>query len=208
MLRILILYGTLLVFFSHGSEIELEETFSWKQLDFEWPNDFYKSEAEKHGSYIAENNNMHGISIWKNKLFITIPRYRPGVASSLNYVEIGTEKSPKLNPYPSWDANFIQEEKENSLKDNSSVVSAFRTWVDECDRIWVMDTGMGNISGFRKAIAKPAIVIYDLKTDTLLRRYNLKDTDVRKSSYLLNIVSASFHVKREFVFSFNHQIAI
>lgn len=144
-MRILILYGILLVFSAHS--LELKETFFWKSLEYKWPSADFKNNALKNGAYVPENNNLHGISIWKNKLFITVPRYKPGVASSLNYVEIGTEKSPKLIPYPSWDMNFISEEKENSLKDNSSIVSAFRSWVDECDRLWVLDTGIANISG-------------------------------------------------------------
>lgn len=171
---------------------ELKEVFSWKQLEYNWPSSEFKEEALKTEAYIPQNNLAHGISIWKDKLFVTVPRYKPGVASSLNYIKLGSDKSAKLTPYPSWDFNFIKEETNNSLKDDSSIVSAFRSWVDGCDRLWVMDTGVANITGARKAIAKPSLVIFDLKTDKLLRRYFLKDTDIKKSSYLINIVSSIF----------------
>lgn len=92
---------------------------------------------------------------------ILLFRWRSGVASSLNYVKLSSQQtSPLLIPYPSWDANTIEgdvtqgperlggraDAKEptvvnGQLRDNSSVISVFRIQVDECDRLWVMDTG-------------------------------------------------------------------
>lgn len=86
-------------------------------------------------------------------------RWKSGVASSLNYVNIESkESSPALMPYPSWEANSLDSDgtvttadttggrtnapkataSDSKLADNSSIISTFRIRVDECDRLWVM----------------------------------------------------------------------
>lgn len=54
---------------------ELEEVFKWKQLDFAWPSEEVKENALKKGDYIPENNLPLGLDRWKNKLFVTVPRW-------------------------------------------------------------------------------------------------------------------------------------
>ena len=141
-------------------------------------------------------------------------RWKSGVASSLNYVKLTNEPnvtSPILYPYPNWQANTIEasgsgaqdfaagraaakeaEVVNGQLGDNSSIISTFRIRVDECDRLWVMDTGITNILksfGNRKKVAPPALIIFDLNTDKLIRRYTLKPSDNTCNSYYANVVS-------------------
>lgn len=54
---------------------KLQEKFSWKELEFAWPSEEAKQEAIKSGSYVIENNLPLGLDVWKDKLFITVPRY-------------------------------------------------------------------------------------------------------------------------------------
>lgn len=136
-------------------------------------------------------------------------RWKSGVASSLNYVKITDEESPTLIPYPSWEANTIESDSSSApettggrlnapkaahvdggLADNSSIISTFRIRVDECDRLWVMDTGLADILGSPKQIAPPALVIFDLKTDKLIRRYAFKESDIKSDTFFANVVSA------------------
>lgn len=53
---------------------KLEEKFSWKELEFAWPSEELKQEAIKSGKYIESNNLPLGLDVWKDKLFITVPR--------------------------------------------------------------------------------------------------------------------------------------
>lgn len=51
-----------------------------------------------------------GIDRFKNKLFITVPRRRPGIPATLNYVELdefGENRSPDLKPFPNIDTNSL-----------------------------------------------------------------------------------------------------
>jgi len=138
-------------------------------------------------------------------------RWKAGVAATLNYIDINsTEKSPKLHPYPSWEANKLpidvqpQDQKTPSggrldadkaqdagiqLKDNSTVISTFRIQVDVCDRLWVLDTGLADILGSPKQITPNSILVFDLKTDTLLRRFTIPADQTKEDSFFANIVS-------------------
>uniref|UniRef100_A0A1B0GFH7 Protein yellow n=1 Tax=Glossina morsitans morsitans TaxID=37546 RepID=A0A1B0GFH7_GLOMM len=174
-------------------EAKLKEKFSWKQMEFDWPNPGAEQKAIKSGQYIVENNLPLGVERWQNKLFITIPRWKSGVAASLNYVDLDSEgQSPKLKPYPSWESNTIPlmptDYTESVLKDNSTVISPFRVQADACDRLWVLDTGVIDLLGDTKQIAPNAIIIFDLKTDKLIRRYELPKNQVKDESFLANIV--------------------
>lgn len=65
----------------------------------------------------------------------------------------------------------------------------FRIRVDACDRLWVMDTGLADILGSPHAFSKPALLVYDLHTDELVRRYEFKPSDLKEDSFFANVVS-------------------
>jgi hypothetical protein len=54
---------------------KLAEKYSWKELDYAWPSDAAKQEAIRTGSYVESHNLPLGLEVWKNKMFITVPRY-------------------------------------------------------------------------------------------------------------------------------------
>lgn len=135
-------------------------------------------------------------------------RWKSGVASSLNYINIDSkETNPKLIPYPSWEANTLQSDGfstadtmggrtnapkatvvDSQLADNSSIISTFRIRCDECDRLWVMDTGLADILGNPKQIAPPALVIFDLKTNQLIRRFTIPGSHIKDDTFFANVV--------------------
>lgn len=156
-------------------------------------------------------NSSHELKQLFDLMILFLFRWKSGVASSLNYVKLTNEQgvsSPILHPYPNWQANTIQSEGSQSqefaagrtaakqaeavngpLADNSTIVSTFRIRVDECDRLWVMDTGLADILGNPKQFAPPALVIFDLKTDQLIRRYTFTPSDIKSDTFFANVVS-------------------
>lgn len=46
----------------------LEEVFRWKEVEFEWPDGVVQK------GYKSANNLPLGLDVWRNKLFITVPR--------------------------------------------------------------------------------------------------------------------------------------
>ena len=61
-----------------GATTKLQERYSWKQLDFVFPNEISKQQALISGSYVPTNGLPVGIERWENKLFVTVPRWRDG----------------------------------------------------------------------------------------------------------------------------------
>jgi hypothetical protein len=66
----------------------LDVVFEWKELDFAYPNSSARQAAVKSRSFIPSHNVPVGLEVWKNKLFITVPRWKPGVSASLTYVDL------------------------------------------------------------------------------------------------------------------------
>lgn len=52
-----------------------EEVFSCSEVTFDWPNSTALEEALENGDYVPKNNLPLGLDRWKDKLFITVPRY-------------------------------------------------------------------------------------------------------------------------------------
>lgn len=173
----------------------LKERYKWKQVDFTWPSNEVKELATQKGDFIPANNLPLGIERWNNKLFITVPRWRNGVGATLNYIDLDDSnygESPLLIPYPGWEQNKLarnanRTETETDT-DDDSLISVFRVRADECDRLWVMDTGVNDIWGEFEIIAPPSIVIFDLKTDKLIRRFTLPKDNVKENTFFANIV--------------------
>lgn len=57
---------------------KLEERYSWKQLDFAFPNQRLKERALASGDYVPQNALPVGVEHWGNRLFVTVPRWRDG----------------------------------------------------------------------------------------------------------------------------------
>lgn len=75
--------------------------------------------------------------------------------------------SPKIHPYPNWDWHKLNGQP-------LRIVSPFRIRADSCDRLWVLDSGYTNILG-GKTGSKPQLLIFDLKTDQLIKNYTIPD---------------------------------
>lgn len=85
------------------NENGFEDHFTWNQIDLEYPNQESKRSAIKSGEFIPLNNLPLGLEVWKDKMFLSLPQWRPGIPVTLTYVDLNSHsKSPVLKPYPSW----------------------------------------------------------------------------------------------------------
>ncbi|XP_050360205.1 L-dopachrome tautomerase yellow-f-like [Nymphalis io] len=156
---------------------KISDVFAWKQISYDFngviynedsnfektPNGLhFKEDVQDSEKFFIQYNNVPiGFEVYGTKVIITVPRRRYGIPSTLNYVEMST-RSPALKPYPN----------------SRNLVSVYRPRVDVCGRLWMVDTGLLEIPGNRTQVQNPAIVIYDLKTDRQILKYELKDTDL------------------------------
>lgn len=175
--------------------VKLREKFKWREVSYAWPSEEAKQEALSSGQYVVHNNLPLGLERWRDKLFITVPRWKSGVAASLTYVNVSDEITPELRPYPSWEENKLPSDHHGSsdegtkyLKNNASIISTFRVRADECDRLWVMDTGLADILGDAVQYAPPSLVLFDLYTDKLIRRHYFNSTLLKEDSFFANVI--------------------
>ncbi|KPJ05345.1 Protein yellow [Papilio xuthus] len=134
--------------------------------------------------FIQYNNVPIGMEVYGDRVFITIPRRRHGIPSTLNYVKKSCDDSPALKPYP-------------DTKSRSKFISVYRPRVDVCGRLWMVDTGHLEVPGERKQIQPPAIVVYDLRTDKQLFRYELKSTDLVNERSSAGLTSITIEVDKK-----------
>ncbi|CAH1996583.1 unnamed protein product [Acanthoscelides obtectus] len=133
--------------------------------------------------YQFVNNIPMGTNVWRNKLFVTVPRRRLGVPSTLNYVPLDSpqKQNVPLIPYPNWGINLYPGPREN-------FVSVYRVGVDPCDRLWFVDTGIIETPGNTTIVKPSEIIIIDLKTDRIVQRYSIPADQVTPTSNLASVV--------------------
>lgn len=66
----------------------LRVAYQWKMIDYDFPSDEYKNNLIKEGDFIPENNLPLGLEVYGDRLFITVPRWKDGVAASLTYIKL------------------------------------------------------------------------------------------------------------------------
>ncbi|KAL1377675.1 hypothetical protein pipiens_016098, partial [Culex pipiens pipiens] len=78
-----------------------EEVLKWQQVTYDVP----ESVAAKTDGYIPINNiPMSGVH-YKNRVFVTVPRRRWGIPSTLNVIDLAPPfpmQNPVLKPYPNF----------------------------------------------------------------------------------------------------------
>lgn len=90
------------------------------------------------------------------------------------------DKSPILRPYPNWEFHTTP-----TNPDCGKIMSVTRIYVDECNRLWVMDSGVLSLD---TAACPPKILVFDLITDNLLLSYTIPDDQTKDSCFLVNII--------------------
>lgn len=158
---------------------DLRVAFQWKQIDYDWPS----NDTKKLFPHFQQEHNLPlGLEVTPTRIFVTVPRWKPGVTASLNYIFVNdTRESPLLIPYPSWEAH------QYGADGVPEIVSIFRIRADRCDRLWVLDTGLTDILGNPEQQAPPALLIYDLNTDRLLRKFVIPADQRTSDSLFANI---------------------
>ncbi|XP_060808384.1 L-dopachrome tautomerase yellow-f2-like [Amyelois transitella] len=159
---------------------KLREVTSWKQITYNIHGVLYKKDADVKISnssvyfvqdvedlekyFIQYNNVPVGFEVYSDRVFVTVPRRRYGIPSTLNYIKLDGSPAPPLRPYPSHECD--------------RPISVYRPRVDACHRLWIIDTGLLEVPNGRKQLKPPAILVYDLHTNKQILRYQLKATDL------------------------------
>lgn len=74
-----------IIFLALANGEEIKTIYSWNVIEYNFPNDNIRNTLISNGDYIEENNMPNSMQIWNDKIFITIPRWKNGVPSNLNF---------------------------------------------------------------------------------------------------------------------------
>ena len=145
----------------------LEVLYQWTTLNYKWPPYISRSEMERQGKYIPENNAIFALESFHGEVFVCVARGSPatnfrdatGVPATLNKV-VTLGGNPFLEPYPSWDANKIG--NCNGFQNAAAIKIDKSTGL-----LWVVDVGTVN----RFPVCNPKLVVIDVRTGTVVREH-------------------------------------
>lgn len=72
-----------------------ETLYSWDKLDYNFPNESMRMAYIASGDFIQSGNLPVGVAVWREKMFITVPRWKKGVPANLNYIPLTTNGNNK-----------------------------------------------------------------------------------------------------------------
>ncbi|XP_056634262.1 uncharacterized protein LOC130443554 [Diorhabda sublineata] len=113
------------------------ELIEWTGGQFDWPNDATKSIYRSSGRYIPKNIIGTRAQVWKDEIFVALPRYKPGTPVTLGKIGLKQKGCEAvIEPYPCWAS-----QEESDINALQSVVDLY---LDENNILWVLDTGVVN----------------------------------------------------------------
>ena len=152
---------------------------SWQVVDYDWTaigitktealrrgNDADTAANQFHGAFIPRNNAITGLKWYDNEIYVTVPRWLPGIPSTLNKVIVnetcditGTTCTSVslLQPYPMPLYNSTAPSKIKYVQSME---------IDYHGVMWILDVGRLNIADPDRSTEGPAsLVLWDMKNN-------------------------------------------
>lgn len=105
-------------------------------------------DLEEHDKFLIRQNLIpYDIKEDVVRTTISIPRTRPGIPYTVNFISNLDDKELMLRPFP-------------NSKEGKELVSVFNMFQDSCSRLWFVDTGYLDIPGVRKQVKPASLLLY------------------------------------------------
>ncbi|KAJ8687046.1 hypothetical protein QAD02_022840 [Eretmocerus hayati] len=158
-------------------EGQLRTVHEWNYIDYVWPSESVRSKAIKDGAYNLTQIIPMDVDVAPDgRVFISMYNLG-GVPARLGYVtKYAGSSGPLIQPYPNWGWT-------NDTNCNS-IIEVIRIAIDECNRLWVLDTG--SVNDQMRCDSK--LLAFDLSTDELIEKVIIPrniSTNLRTNQSLL-----------------------
>lgn len=149
----------------------------WSGADFVWPCSTTKALLKNSGKLITKNNIATRGQIYRDNIFLALPRYKKGIPATLVKTRLRTGAcSVSYEPFPCW--SLQEEGKCSALQSVVDIV------IDGSDIIWVLDTGVVRTLEDDPVITcAPKVLAFNVRNGKLLKTITF-DGLVSKSSRL------------------------
>lgn len=151
----------------------------WNTLHYDWPDEIQKTESLDNGTYIPKNNFLRRLRLWRDKMFVTIPRWKSGIPVTLAEIRADSangSSSPPLSAYPSWSLQ--------QLNNCSALQSVHSVEVDEQDNLWILDNGAVEELETTRRVCPPKLVIVSLNNNSVVRSVTVPENVLIEDSTL------------------------
>lgn len=171
---------------------DMQVLYGWTHVDYTFPSDAAREAMLRSGKFIPKNNIIIDVDYWEGvtsngrpqkKMFVTMPKLKKGIPVTLATVtDTVRGNTTLLAPYPDWGWH-------RSQLDCDGIISVFRTYIDPCGRLWVLDSGTTDIFTEKpNRICRPKILVFNLQNDKLIGRYRFPESVLDEDSLLITIV--------------------
>lgn len=143
-----------------------ETSLQWTGASYKWPCQSTKAIYKNSGKYISKNAIATRAQIYKDDMFVAIPRLRPGVAATLVMTPLKKNGCQvTLTPFPCWSM-----QEEGNCDALQSVVDLY---MDPQELLWVLDTGVVNTLDHPVRRCPPKVLAFDVKTKKVVKKLDL-----------------------------------
>ncbi|XP_069111214.1 protein yellow-like [Argopecten irradians] len=161
----------------HGARIINQ----WRSLNYSWQSGTFKHFITSK-EFIIENNIISGVKVLDGNVYVTVPRWKPGVPSTLNKVitDPGNGNESILEPFPNWemqtvgDCNALQYVQSMEVDPNTGYM-------------WIIDVGrIDTLTENPQNLCPAKLVIYDVRNQQVVHVHEFSDNVVPRTSNFLN----------------------
>ncbi|XP_063380726.1 protein yellow-like [Cydia fagiglandana] len=163
-----------------GQARGLRTVRQWAELDFQFPSEAVRSAALNDRYYVPGNSVPIDVDVQhrrgnlQSRIFVTVPRFDEGRPMTLGTVD----ENARIYPYPDYTWH------DNQGHNCDGMTSVFRVAIDECNRLWVMDTGKIK----ETQVCPPQLLAFDLSNDNLIYRHRVNASNYVASSLFITPV--------------------
>lgn len=164
---------------SYAANVRL--MFEWVQLNYTWPNATVMDEYLADEKWIPQNCIVTGVKNFGSTTYVTVPRWRSGVPSTLNIVVNSTDGTPLLQPFPNWDWQDLNNVAALRYVQSMEITPSGVMWILDVGRLNIFDSDPAAVVN-----GPPKLIQYDLTADAVVRTFVFTDDVASYSASFLN----------------------
>ncbi|XP_024083966.1 major royal jelly protein 1-like [Cimex lectularius] len=162
---------------------ELQVQYEWNVVNFQTPAGF-----PVNPDYDGTSTPIFGMEkSGDGRVFVSTPRIWPGNPATLSVVsdQRDSNGSLLLQAYPDW--SWHKSAAKGKEDDCKGLISVYGMRLDQCQNLWVLDSSIFNLQNY-KVVCPPKILIFDTRTNDLVKKILLPRNLMGHKSLFTNIV--------------------